>query len=55
LVKDLRAEWFYAENVPPALAVHTNARPSVNNRWEKEALTPSETERIKPFFKEILA
>jgi hypothetical protein len=30
-VKDWRARWFYAENDLPALAVHTNARPSVNN------------------------
>jgi hypothetical protein len=54
-VNDWRVEWFYAKNVLPALALHTNAGPSVNNRWEKEALTPSETERIKPFFKEIKA
>jgi hypothetical protein len=54
-VKDWRADWFYAENVLPALAVHTNAGPSVNNRWEKEALTLSEIERIKPFLKEIKA
>jgi hypothetical protein len=30
-VKDWRAEWFYAKNVLPALAVHNNARPSANN------------------------
>jgi hypothetical protein len=54
-VKDWRADWFYAENVLPALAVHTNVGPSVNNRWEKEALTLSEIERIKPFFMEIKA
>jgi hypothetical protein len=52
-VKDWRAEWFYAENVLPTLAVHDNTKPSVNNRWEKETLTPSETEKIKPFMKEI--
>jgi hypothetical protein len=54
-VKDWRVDWFYAENVLLALAVHTNAGPSVNNHWEKEALTLSEIERIKPFLKEIKA
>jgi hypothetical protein len=54
-VKDWRAEWFYAENILLALVVHINAGPSVNNHWEKEALTPSDTERIKPFSKEIKA
>jgi hypothetical protein len=54
-VKDWRAEWFYAENVLPALAVHSNARPSANNHWNKEALTPSETEKIRSFLKEIKA
>jgi hypothetical protein len=54
-VKDWRVEWFYAKNVPPALVVHNNARPSANNRWEKETLTPSEMEKIKPFLKEIKA
>jgi hypothetical protein len=47
LVKDWRAKWFYAENV------HNNARPSVNNQWEKETLTPSEIEKIRPFLKQI--
>jgi hypothetical protein len=52
-VKDWRAKWFYAENVLPALVVHNNARPSVNNQWEKETLTPSEIEKIRPFLKQI--
>jgi hypothetical protein len=54
-VKDWRAEWFFAENILLALVVHINAGPSVNNHWEKEALTLSEIERIKPFLKEIKA
>jgi hypothetical protein len=54
-VKDWRAKWFYAKNVLRALSVHNNARPSANNGWEKETLTPSETEKIKPFLKEIKA
>jgi hypothetical protein len=31
-MKDWKVEWFYAKNVLPALAVHTNAGPSVNSR-----------------------
>jgi hypothetical protein len=54
-VKDWRAEWFYAENVVLALAVHSNTRPSANNHWEKETLTLNEIEKIRPFLKEIKA
>jgi hypothetical protein len=54
-MKDWRAKWFYAENVLLALAVHSNARLSANNHWEKETLTLSEMEKIRPFLKEIKA
>jgi hypothetical protein len=54
-MKDWRAKWFYDKNVLPALAVHSNASPSANSRWEKETLTLSETKKIRPFLKEIKA
>jgi hypothetical protein len=52
-MKDWRAEWFSAENILLALVVRDNTKQSVNNRWEKETLASSETEKIKPFVKEI--
>jgi hypothetical protein len=52
-MKDWRAEWFFAENILLALVVRDNTKPSVNNRWEKETLASSETEKIKPFMKVI--
>jgi hypothetical protein len=51
-VKDWRAEWFYAENVLLALAVHSNARPSTNNHWEKKTLTLNEMEKNQAVLEE---
>jgi hypothetical protein len=31
-MKEWRSEWFYVKNMLPALVVHTDFGPSVNNR-----------------------
>lgn len=52
-VKEWRTEWFYAGNMLPSLAVHSNAGPIANDRWEKEHLMPEEINKIKPFLVKI--
>jgi hypothetical protein len=46
-VKDWRTKWFYAGNMFPPLAVHSDARPVVNDRWEKAPLTAEDLKKIK--------
>jgi len=41
------------ENVLPPLAVHNNAGPKVNNRWDAEKVSPSDLEKMKPFLTKI--
>ena len=41
-VRDWRADWFYAANLIPSLSIHSGSGPSVNDRWEKNSLTPNE-------------
>ena len=38
-VRDWRADWFYAANMIPPLAVHSGSGPVVNDRWDKNLLT----------------
>jgi hypothetical protein len=45
-VKEWRSEWFYAENMLPTLAVHSDSGPSVNDRWEKNPLSSEELKKI---------
>jgi hypothetical protein len=37
----------------PPLAVHSNARPVVNDRWEKAPLTAEDLKKIKPLLEKI--
>ena len=52
-VRDWRADWFYATNLIPSLVVHSGSGPSVNDRWEKNSLTPDELQAIQPFLERI--
>ena len=52
-VRDWRADWFYAANMIPPLAVHSGSGPMVNDRWEKNPLTMDELQAIKPFLERI--
>jgi hypothetical protein len=52
-VKEWRSEWFYARNMNPPLAIHSNSSPVVNNHWEKAPLTSEELKKIKPLLEKI--
>jgi hypothetical protein len=52
-IKEWRSEWFYAGNMSPRLAVHSNSSPVVNDRWEKAPLTSEEFKKIKPLLEKI--
>jgi hypothetical protein len=52
-VKEWRSEWFYARNIYPPLAIHSNSGPVVNDRWEKAPLTSEELKKIKPLLEKI--
>jgi hypothetical protein len=52
-VRDWRTKWFYASNVQPSLAVHSDARSVVNDWWEKTPLLAEDLKRIKPFLERI--
>ena len=41
-MRDWRADWFYAANLIPPLAVHSGFGPVVNDRWGKKTLTTDE-------------
>ena len=52
-MRDWRADWFYATNLIHSLAIHSGSGPSVNDRWEKNSLTPDELQAIQPFLERI--
>jgi hypothetical protein len=52
-MKDWISEWFYASNLSPHLAVHSEAGPVVNDRWEKMPLTAEELDKTRPFLEKI--
>ena len=52
-VRDWRTECFYAGNVQPSLAVHSDARSVINDWWEKTPLSPEDLKKIKPFLERI--
>jgi hypothetical protein len=52
-VKEWRSEWFYARNMLPTLAVHTDSGPSVNDHWEKNPLSSKELKMIQPLLDRI--
>jgi hypothetical protein len=52
-VKDWRTEWFYAGNMSLPLAVHSDAGPIVNDRWEKASLIAEDLKKIKLLLEKI--
>ena len=52
-MRDWHANWFYAANLIPSLSIHSGSGPSVNDRWEKNSLTPNELQVIQPFLEWI--
>ena len=53
-INNWRAEWFYAGNMWP-LEVHSDTVSVPNNCWDKETLSATELEGIRPFLKQIQA
>jgi hypothetical protein len=51
-MKEWHSEWFYAGNMLPALAVHTDSGPSVKDRWEN-SLSSEELKKIQPLLERI--
>jgi hypothetical protein len=45
-VKEWHSKWIYAGNMLPALAIHSDSGPSVNDHWEKNPLSSEELKRI---------
>jgi hypothetical protein len=41
-MKEWCFEWFYVGNMLPALAIHSDSSPSINDRWEKNPLSSEE-------------
>jgi hypothetical protein len=52
-MKEWCSEWFYTGNMLPALAVHSDSSPSVNDRWEKNPLSNEELKKIQPLLDRI--
>jgi hypothetical protein len=52
-VKEWHSEWFYTRNMLPALVVHSDSGPVVNDRWEKNPLTSEELKKIQPLLERI--
>ena len=52
-MRDWRADWFYAVNLIPSLSIHSGSGPLVNDRCEKNSLTPNELQAIQPFLERI--
>ena len=52
-VRDWRADWFYAANLIPPLAIHSGSGPLVNDRWDKNPVTTAEVQAIQPFLDRI--
>jgi len=54
-IKNWRAEWFYAGNMWPPLEIHCNAALVPNAHWEKDPMSATELEGIRPFLKQLSA
>ena len=52
-MRDWRADWFYAANLIPPLAVHFGSGPLVNDRWDKNPVMTAEVQAIQPFLERI--
>ena len=52
-MRDWRADWFYADNLIPPLAVHSRSGPLVNDRWDMNSVTTAEAQALKPFLERI--
>jgi hypothetical protein len=52
-VKEWRSEWFYVENMLPALTVHSDSGSLVNDHWEKNPLSSEELKKIQPLLDRI--
>jgi hypothetical protein len=52
-MKEWHSKWFYTRNMLPALAVHSNSGPSVNDHWEKNPLSSEELKNIQPLLERI--
>jgi hypothetical protein len=52
-MKEWHSEWFYDRNMLPALAVHSDSGPLVNDRWEKNPLLSEELKKIQPLLDRI--
>jgi hypothetical protein len=52
-VKEWNSEWFYTENMLPALSFQSESGPLVNDRWEKNLLSSEELKKIQPLLDRI--
>jgi hypothetical protein len=52
-VKEWHSEWFYTGNMLPALAVHFDSSPTVNDRWEKNPLMSEVLKKTQPLLERI--
>ena len=52
-MKDWHADWFYAANLIPSLSVHSGSGPLVNDRWDKNPVSPAEVQAIQPLLNRI--
>ena len=52
-MKDWRVDWFYAANLIPSLSVHSGSGPLVNDRWDKNPVSPAEVQAIQPLLNKI--
>jgi hypothetical protein len=52
-VKEWRSKWFFTGNMFPALAVHSDSGPLVNDRWEKNPLSSEELKKIQLLLERI--
>ena len=52
-MRDWRADWFYATNLIPSLSVHSGSGPLVNDRWDKNPVSPAEVQAIQPLLNKI--
>ena len=52
-MRDWRADWFYAANLIPSLSVYSGSSPLVNDRWDKNPVSPAEVQAIQPLLNKI--
>ena len=52
-VRDWHVDWFYAANLIPSLSIHSGSGPSVNDRWDKNPVSPAEVQAIQPLLNRI--